>query len=143
DIGILRQNQADPDPFAQPEDGMISWVNQKAQKVWINLGEADALRPQVTFMVYSGDESDALKADLKGSIEVTKILGPHMAEARITNDTPTRPLMEGDKIYSQVWNPGRQVGFALAGILDINKDGKNDIQELKSIIQLNNGKVDA
>jgi hypothetical protein len=66
-----------------------------------------------------------------------------MAEARITKDTPTRPLMEGDKVYSQVWNPGRQVGFALAGILDMDGDGKTDIEELKSVITLNNGKVDA
>lgn len=143
DIEILRGNQLDPDPFAQPEDGLISWVNQKERKVWLNLGSEDSLRPQVTFSVYSGDEADALKADIKGSIEVTKILGPHMAEARITKDIPTRPMMEGDKVYSQVWNPGRQVGFALAGILDMDGDGKNDIQELKSVIALNNGKVDA
>ena len=66
-----------------------------------------------------------------------------MAEARITKDLPTRPLMEGDKVYSQVWNPGRQVGFALAGVLDMDGDGKDDIDELKSVIALNNGKVDA
>ena len=143
DIGILRANQADPDPFAQPEDGIVTWVNQKENKVWLNLGSADSLRPQVTFSVYSGDEADALKAELKGSIEVTKILGPHLAEARITKDTHTRPLMEGDKVYSQVWNPGRQVGFALAGVLDMDGDGKDDIGELKSVIVLNNGKVDA
>ena len=143
DIEILRANQLDPDPFAQPADGLVSWVNQKEQKVWINLGDADQLRPQVTFSVYSGDESDALKADTKGSIEVTKILSPHLSEARITNDVPTRPLMEGDKIYSQVWNRGRQVGFALAGIIDLDGDGRNDIDELKSVIALNNGKVDA
>ncbi len=143
DIEILRNNQADPDPFAQPADGLIRWVNQKEQRLWINIGEADHLRTQVTFSVYSGDESDALKADTKGSIEVTKILGPHMAEARITSDVPTRPLMEGDKVYSQVWNRGRQVGFAIAGFIDMEGDGKPDIDELKSVIQLNNGKVDA
>ncbi len=143
DVEILRSNQMDPDPFAQPADGLVRWVNQKEQKVWINIGEADSLRPQVTFSVYSGDESDALKADTKGSIEVTKILGPNMAEARITKDVPTRPLMEGDKIYSQVWNRGRQVGFALAGVIDMDNDGKTDIKEFKSVIALNNGKVDA
>lgn len=143
DIGILRANQVDPDPFAQPEDGIITWVNQKEQKVWLNLGSDDSLRPQITFSVYSGDQADALKAEIKGSIEVTKILGPHLAEARITMDKHTRPLVEGDKVYSQVWNPGRQVGFALAGVLDMDGDGKDDIQELKSVIVLNNGKVDA
>jgi hypothetical protein len=143
DVEILRANQAEADPIAQPADGIVSWVNQKEQKVWINLGDADHLRPQVTFSVYSGDETDALKAEKKGSIEVVKILSPHLSEARITMDTPTRPLMEGDKIYSQVWNPGRQVGFAIAGVIDLDGDGRDDLQELKTVISLNNGKVDA
>jgi hypothetical protein len=143
DVEILRANQVEPDPIAQPADGIVSWVNQKEQKVWINLGDADHLRPQVTFSVYSGDETDALKAEKKGSIEVVKILSPHLSEARITMDTPTRPLMEGDKIYSQVWNPGRQVGFAIAGFVDLDGDGREDMGELKTVIALNNGKVDA
>jgi len=143
DIEILRGNQADPDPFAQPADGMIRWVNQRARKVWINIGEADQLRPQVSFSVYSGDQADALRSEKKGSIEVTKILGPHMAEARITSDQPTRPLMEGDQVYSQVWNRGRQAGFAIAGLIDINEDGKSDLEQLKNVIEMNKGKVDA
>ena len=112
-IEILQSNQLDPDPFAQPADGSITYVNQRNRTVWINLGEDDDLRTQVTFSVYDGDENDALGAERKGSIEVTRILSAHMAEASITDDQSTRPLMSGDKIYSQVWNQGRQVGFAI------------------------------
>lgn len=140
---ILQNNQLDPDPFAQPADGVIRYVNQRNRTVWINLGEADNLRPQVTFSVYDGDENDALGAERKGSIEVTRILSPHMAEARITDDQAVRPLLSGDKIYSQVWNPGRQVGFAIAGLIDMDGDGRSDMDQLKQVISLNNGKVDA
>ena len=66
-----------------------------------------------------------------------------MAEARITDDVATNPVMEGDKIYSQVWSPGRQVGFAITGIIDMDGDGRSDLDRLKSVIALNNGKVDA
>ncbi|MCA9232364.1 MAG: hypothetical protein KDA57_17075 [Planctomycetales bacterium] len=142
-IEILKGNQVDPDPFAQPADGVIRYVNQRNGTVWINLGEADNLRPQVTFSVYDGDQSDALSAERKGSIEVTRILSDHMAEAKITDDQATRPLLSGDKVYSQVWNPGRQVGFAITGVIDFNDDGKSDLDQLKQIIVLNNGKVDA
>lgn len=140
---ILQSNQADTDPFAQPADGLIRWVNQRNRTVWINLGQADALRPQVTFSVYDGDENDALGAERKGSIEVTRILSAHMAEARITNDLATRPLLAGDKVYSQVWNRGRKVGFAITGVIDFDRDGRSDLDELKQIIAINNGKVDA
>ena len=140
---ILQSNQLDPDPFAQPADGLIRWVNQSNGTVWINIGEADELRPQVTFSVYDGNENDAKGAERKGSIEVTRILSDHMAEARITDDEAIRPLLAGDKVYSQVWNRGRQVGFAITGTIDFEKDGRSDLDELKQIIAINNGKVDA
>jgi len=140
---VLKSDRKEVDPFAQPEDGLIRRVNQRNKTVWINLGEADHLRPQVTFSIYSGDEDDALGAVRKASIEVTRILSAKMAEARITDDVATNPVLEGDKIYSQVWNPGRQVGFAITGIIDMNGDGRSDLDRLKSVIGLNNGKVDA
>jgi hypothetical protein len=140
---LLESERPDPDPFAQPEDGLVRWVNQRNKTVWINLGEVDHLRPQVTFSVFSGQEDDALAAERKASIEVTRILSAKMAEARITNDESTNPIVEGDKIYSQVWSPGRQLGFAITGIIDMDGDGREDIARLKSVIALNNGKVDA
>jgi hypothetical protein len=142
-ITILESNQATPDPYLQPADGLVRWVDQREGKVWINLGEADEIRTQVTFSVYSGDTNDVETAQSKGTIEVTRILSDSMAEARITSDIATRPLMEGDKIYSQVWNPGRQVGFAVTGFVDIDKDGREDLEELRSIVELNGGKIDA
>ena len=140
---VLKSDRQQIDPFAQPADGVIRWVNQRYATVWINLGKADQLRPQVTFSVYDGDENDALSAKRKGSIEVTRILSDHMAEARITSDDPKRPIIEGDRIYSQVWNRGRQVGFAITGVIDLDNDGKSDLDLLKKIIEINNGKVDA
>lgn len=142
-IEILKSKTAIPDPYAQPEDGRIAWVNQREGKVWINIGESDHLRPQVTFSVYSGDTNDVNAGESKGSIEVIRLLGTGMAEARITDDRSTRPLMAGDKVYSQVWNRGRQIGFAITGVIDLNDDGTDDTEQLKRIIQLNNGQIDA
>jgi len=142
-IVILKDNQAVPDPYAQPADGEIRLVDQRQGKVWINLGASDQLRSQVTFSVYSSESSDINAGDSKGSIEVTRILGAHLAEARISSDKPTRPLAKGDKVYSQVWNQGRKVGFALAGIIDMDGDGKEDLDQMKRVITLSSGKVDA
>ena len=50
--------------------------NQRNGKVWINLGSADGLRPQVTFSVAEAGLDDAAAAEKKGSIEVMRILGP-------------------------------------------------------------------
>jgi hypothetical protein len=139
----LKEGIPNADQFAQPADGRITWVDQKEMKVWIDLGSADGLRPQVTFSVAESGTADAEAAKKKGSIEVIRILEPHMAEAQITSDSAKNPLMPGDRIYSQVWDRGRQVGFGIAGFIDIDKDKRSDLQELKDIITANNGRVDA
>lgn len=123
-------------------DGKVTWVNQNGI-VWINLGKADALRQQVTFSVFDTNRRQDVGAKRKGSIEVTRVLGDHMAEARITDDEPTNPILTGDLIYSQVWNRGDKLHFALSGTLDINGDGQSDLQFARDLIKLNGGVVDA
>jgi hypothetical protein len=140
-IDKLKTGVPNPDQFAQPADGKVSWVNQGTGKVWIDLGSADGLRPQVTFSVVSDGNADAEAAEKKGSIEVVRILDEHMAEATITADDATNPLMPGDRIYSQVWDRGRQVSFGIAGVVDLDKDRKSDLQRLKNIIAASNGRV--
>lgn len=142
-IDKLREGVPNPDQFAQPADGRISWVNQRYGKVWIDLGSADGLRPQVTFSVVADGVADAEAAEQKGSIEVVRILGEHMAEASITSDDPKNPLLVGDRIYSQVWDRGRQVSFGIAGVIDLDKDRKSDLGRLKNIIAASNGRVAA
>ena len=123
-------------------DGRIAWVNQDGT-VWINLGAADALRRQITFSVFDADNQDPVKSSNKGSIEVTKILGDHMAEAHVTSDDPRNPILTGDQIFSQVWHRGRQLHFALSGIIDLDGDGHNDMKMARDLIELNGGVVDA
>lgn len=124
-------------------DGRISWVNQENGKVWINVGEADAIRRQVTFNVYDADEHDADRAIKKGSIEVTEVTGDHMSEARITQDDPTNPILTGDHIYSPVWHPGKKLRFALTGVIDVDNDGISDLQIVRDLVELNGGILDA
>jgi hypothetical protein len=66
-----------------------------------------------------------------------------MAEARITKDDPTNPILTGDNIYSQVWHRGKKLQFALTGFIDIDGDGQSDLQLARELIALNGGVVDA
>ena len=78
----------------------------------------------------------------KASIEVTQVLGDHLAEARVYDDKVADPIVPGDKIYTPLWTPGEKRHFALAGFMDVNGDGKNDIQAVKDMIAINGGVVD-
>jgi hypothetical protein len=138
---LLAEASKSAESFEVP-DGRVSWVNQNGT-VWINLGAADALRRQITFSVFDADALDPAKTEPKGSIEVTRILGDHMAEARITYDDPRNPVLTGDQIYSQVWHRGKRLRFALMGIVDMDGDGRNDMKLARDLIELNGGTVDA
>ena len=123
-------------------DGEIRWVNQKTGTVWINLGRSDRLMRQVTFSVYPANISDLSHGGKKASIEVIRLLGENSAEARIIEDKITDPIMPGDKIHTPTWSPGIQKRFALAGLLDINGDGRSDLDKVRHIITMNGGVVD-
>jgi predicted RNase H-like nuclease (RuvC/YqgF family) len=130
-------------PTFEVPDGRIKWVNQANNTVWIDLGPADALRRQVTFSVYDTEDNDAQKAKKKGKIEVIRMLGDHMAEARVTEDNPRNPILPGDYIYSPVWHQGKPQHFAFTGKIDLNDDGRSDLELAKELISINGGVVDA
>jgi hypothetical protein len=140
-VANLLENQKPEIDSFEVADGRITSVNQDGT-VWINLGHADSLRRQVTFSVFDGDRHDAEKATKKASIEVTRLLGDHTAEARVTDDQPTNPILAGDLIYSQVWHRGKKLRFALAGVIDFDNDGQSDMQRARELIELNGGVVD-
>jgi len=123
-------------------DGEIRWVNQRNATVWINLGRTDSLSRQTTFSVYPADTTDLTGSGKKASIEVTQILGEHLAEARVIEDQISDPIMPGDKIHTPVWSPGRKKRFALAGFMDIDGDGESDQRIVRNLITVNGGVVD-
>jgi hypothetical protein len=141
-VNNLKEQRKDEPGSFEVADGRISWVNQDGT-VWINLGTADSLRRQVTFSVYDADQHDAAKAEKKGSIEVTRLLGEHMAEAKITEDEATNPILTGDQVYSQVWHRGKKLRFALTGFVDVDGDGRSDMPLARELIEVNGGIVDA
>jgi hypothetical protein len=123
--------------------GEITWVNQRNSTVWINLGRADSLTRQVSFSVFPPDVTTMTdKGSKKAKIEVTQILGDHLAEARVVDDEPDNPIVPGDKIFTPLWSSGEKRHLALAGLMDIDGDGRSDLQTVLSLIAINGGVVD-
>ncbi len=137
-----QSEQGKPDNF-EVADGRITRVSARGGTVSINVGSRDALPRQATFSVYGRDAEQVAQAERKGAIEVVRITGPHSAEARITDETLTNPILTGDKIFSPAWHPGRREHFAVTGFIDIDSDGRSDLDTMLSLIRLNGGTVDA
>jgi hypothetical protein len=124
-------------------DGKIVWIDQRNNKVFVNVGSEDGLQRRITFSVYDRDATDAAKAVKKGSLEVLSIRGPHLAEARIMESINSDPMVPGDIIYTPIWHPGQTQHFAIAGFIDFDNDLVSDRAKLKDIINYNGGVIDA
>jgi hypothetical protein len=66
-----------------------------------------------------------------------------MSEARIVDDKYGDPILADDVIYTPVWKPGQQRHFALAGLIDVDGDGKSDLDLVRRLITMNGGVVDS
>jgi len=124
-------------------DGAIVSIDQKSGIATIDLGSADNLKSRVTFSVYPYSVTNISTSQPKATIEVTNVRGDHMAEARITSDSLTDPILPGDKLFTPAWSPGQVLHFAFAGNIDLDGDNKSDIERIKSLVSTNGGVVDA
>ncbi len=137
----LNRLRSDRFEYAQ---GTVTHVGVDGDLVLINIGSADALRNGVQFAVISGDEMNIQDAPIKATIEVVKVMNANSSRCRVVGKPSFRdPLIPGDKIYSQFWAPGRKVRIALFGEIDVDGDGKSDVEQLKSMIQLSGAEVAA
>jgi hypothetical protein len=136
--------------FAVPQ-GEIRRVDPVGRRVWINLGEADGVKPRVTFSVGFRDrtrvhdwkvEMAVGPHDLKGAIEVTRVLEEHLSEARILSEFVEHPIAKGDPVYSPTWRRGQGEAFSVVGIVDLNGEGRDDRELLTKIIAASGGRID-
>lgn len=109
------------------------------ENVFINLGSFDKLKPGITFSVLPATVGgkNVINRQRKGGIEVTEVVGPKLAKARIIDQTNPYgdPLVAGDLIYNPAWQPGLKTRVVLAGIIDLNGDGVDDTQEFVNILE--------
>ena len=139
----LRNKEARQQKANEYPDGKVTRVSQRSRSVWLDVGRADGLRRQTSFVVVAPEDGNPIESEPKGRIEVIKLTGAHQAEARIVEDDLSNPIMPGDNVFSVVWDAGRPEHFALAGVMDIDGDGEGDSGRIRDLIALSGGIVDA
>jgi hypothetical protein len=86
------------------------WIDPIDRKVWIAIGESDGVKPGTTYHTRkkpraqrtSGKPDAASGEDaINGTIEVTRVLGEKLSEARILGEKSANPIAKGDAIVPQ------------------------------------------
>jgi hypothetical protein len=140
---LTEENQGFIKPdFAAPQ-GEVRRVANGGTMVWIDLGSRDNLRVGVPFSVIDQSDLNISEAVPKATIRVTDVVAESLSRAVVEDYDPRKPLLPGDKIYSPAWRPGRPVGFALMGLMDIDDDTRDDLEQVKGLIRQAGGRIDA
>jgi hypothetical protein len=148
DMKYKRLESKQPDPnileYAKPQ-GRIERLDPSGKLAYINLGSADNVRPQLTFSIIGTEPGGKPKRQRKGSLEIARVLGAHSSMATITQvDNPGRdPVVTGDVLFNPVWSPSLREHVAVAGLIDLNGDGRDDTAEFVRDLERQNVVVDA
>lgn len=106
-------------------DARLTNVDRENGTVWLNIGEQQNVKTQITFSVYDKSQSRLVHnpAIVKARIEVVETR-ENSSIARIVEETD--PIEVGDIVDSPAWKARGSEHFALSGISDLNGDGVSD-----------------
>jgi hypothetical protein len=137
-----KMEQMSGEDFQYPQ-GKITEVADGGKTVYLNLGKGDGLRPGVRFGVLEDSVSRIADAKPKARLEIVEVnqQTDHLSRARVLPDRGGSTILRGDKVYSPVWQPGRKVNIGLVGKMDIDRDGKDDRENIKQLLLQNGGDV--
>ncbi len=122
-------------------DGYVVYVDYETKEVMVNINRRMGARPQMRMTIFDARLPNSATAKPKGSIEVTSA-GDTTSRARILKTANAiEPIRIGDIVYAAL-SADRPTRFALVGKIDIDRDGKDDREELKRMIEKAEGVVD-
>lgn len=123
-------------------DGYVSYVDYESREVQVNINRSMGARPQMKMAIFDSRSPGVPTEKPKGTIQLTKI-GDRFSVGRIVETkNPIDPIRAGDIVYSAAWSPNTPTRFALVGKIDVNRDGRDDRQELKRMIEEAGGIVE-
>ncbi len=145
EIAQLKQKPIDHPGLTPRTDWKIVRVEQDGKNAFINLGSADNVQDKLTFSVHGLDKDRKPLSTNKGSIEVSKVIGEHLSQVRITHirDRARDPILQGDILCNPGWHPLRLRQVAIAGLAIFPGEKRNNLPELRRILERQGVVIDA
>jgi hypothetical protein len=99
-------------------------------------------QPQMKMTIFDARSPGIPTEKPKGNIELTSVGDKFSTAKIIKTNNPIDPIRVGDIVYSAAWSPNQPMRFALVGKLDVNRDSRDDREELKRMIREAGGVVE-
>jgi len=138
----LREAISKDETILDQPDGKITWVDYGDGMVRTNLTRNMGARPQMKFTVFDSGSPGIPTEKPKGVIQLTNVTDQYSVGRIVETKNSIDPIRESDIVYSPAWSPNEPMRFALIGLMDINRDGKDDRSDLIRMIEAAGGIVD-
>ena len=123
-------------------DAFVTYVDYETKEVLVSVNRRMGAQPQMKMTIFDKNSPGIPTEKPKGSIELTSV-GDRFSTAKITKTySAIEPIRVGDIVYSAAWSPNQPMRFALVGKMDVNRDGRDDREELKRMIQQAGGVIE-
>jgi hypothetical protein len=123
-------------------DGYVTFVDYERREVRVNVNRRQGARPQQKMTIFDAGSPGIPTEKPKGSIMLTQVGEQDSVAQILKTNNPIDPIREGDIVYSAAWSPNVPMRFALIGKMDVNRDDRDDREELKRMIEQSGGVVD-
>jgi hypothetical protein len=118
-------------------------VDRKGESAFINLGLVQRMTPQVTFSIHAAGPDGQPLPQSKGSVEVVNVFETGSQGKILLEKNKNDPIQQGDLIVNPNWNPDRRKHVAIAGLVDLTGEGRNQMREFRQVLERQGVIVDA
>ena len=143
---ILRQQRDDLEKnkeiILDRPDGYVTYVDYETREILVSINRGMGAQPQMKMSIFDARSPGIPTEKPKGSIELTSVGDKFSTAKIIKTNNPIDPIRVGDIVYSAAWSPNQPMRFALIGKLDVNRDSRDDREELKRMIREAGGVVE-
>lgn len=123
-------------------DGHVTYVDYTRNEIRSNITRSMGARPQMVLSIFDRHSPGIPTEKPKATVELIQV-GERDSIAKIVKIfVSTDPIRVGDIVHSAAWSPNEPIRFALLGKIDVNRDGRDDREDLKRMIRAAGGIVD-
>lgn len=141
-IRVIRDQLERKETILDSPDGRVTYVDYSRGEIHTDLRRSQGARPQMVLAIFDAKSPGVPTDKPKGTVELIDV-NERGSIARIQNTVSSiDPIKVGDVVYSAAWSPNEPMRFALIGKIDIDRNGVDDRNDLKRMIEAAGGIVD-
>lgn len=139
-FSVIREQLEKKETVLESPNGRITYADYGRGEVRTTLNRRQGAREQMIFTVFDRNAPGIPSDKPKGTIQLIQV-GDSSSIGRIVKTAETiNPLAVGDQLYSPAFSAQPRL-FALIGKIDIDRDSRDDREDLKRMIRMSGGEI--